>query len=288
VDTAKAKQLFFTEVEQLAASHTLVTLQTSYTKTDDSKRLFLNASVWMSISVLGMIFIIALVLRLTLPGPLTGLNNYLTAAVLSIIGIIILYGCFRQGLLNLRAYQYRNREQVHIYSNGMVYLKDQTANLAVRWDQIEELTRGDIDDEASGKVSLDSIYLTLTSNPDAEPIFFQPALPQCPEICAQVEQAYTKARLPALLIKYQQGEPLEFADLIISQMGISIPSTPNTTERDEFSWSQLEALKYTIEVDQPYTTIKVEHDKKSTIFKEFTCEIANANLLKALLATFEQ
>ncbi len=280
MDTTKVKPLFFAEVEQLAINHKLGTLQKSYTKTDDDKRLLLNAIVWISTSTLGMIFVLALVLRLTLPGPEVGLNNYLTAALLGIIGLIILYGCFRQGLLNLRAYQYREREQVHIYTDGMVYLEGQAANLTVRWDQIEELTRGDIDDEASGKVSLDCIYLTIT--PDTQ-IFFQPALPQCPEICAEVEQAYTDARLPALLIKYHKGEQLEFSDLLISQAGINIPGTQDTTKRDEFTWDQLEALEATIEVSQPYTIIKTQKPKNSIRFQEFTCEIANASLFKALL-----
>jgi hypothetical protein len=172
---------------------------------------------------------------------------------------------------------------VHIYTAGIVYLEGQTAHLALRWEQIQELMRGDIDDETSGKVSLDCLYLTLT--PDTE-IFFQPALPQRLEICAEIEQAYTDALLPALLIKYQQGAQLEFSDLLISQAGINIPDTTNTqdtTTRTELTWLQLEELAATIEVSQPYTTIKVQHPKNSIRFRAFTCEIANASLLKALL-----
>ncbi len=299
MDTAKIE--LFTEVEQLATKQQLGRLQKSYTKTDDNKRLFLNAIVWIGASILGMIFVIAVVLRLTLPGPLAGLSNYLTAALRGVIGIVIVYGCFRQWQLNLRAYRYQNREQVHIYTDGMVYLEGQLANLTVRWDQIAELTRGDIDDEASGKVSLDRLYLTMTYEHDVEhQVIFQPALPQCPEICAQVEQAYTDARLPALLTKYRAGERLEFADLTISQTGISIPrisaisdtpTIPNThdrTERDEFTWSQLEALGAIIEVSQPYTTIAVNDAKNSIRFREFTCEIVNVSLFKALLAVIKQ
>ncbi len=285
MDVLKVEQPFFAEAEQLATSHKLGMLQKSYTKADDSKRLFFNAIIWMGTSILGMIFIIALVLRLVLPGAFAGLGNYLTAALIAVIGFIILYGCFRQGLLNLRAYQFRNREQVHIYTDGMVYLEGQIAHLTVHWDQIVELTRGDIEDEVSGKVNLDRIYLVLQHNAEQQ-IFFQPALPQRLEICAQVEQAYTDARLPALLSRYREGERLDFEDLSISRTGVSIPRAQETAERDEFTWDQLEAQAGTLEVGQPYTTITMRGKEAYdvTLFKEFTCEIANACLLKALLA----
>ena len=296
-----AKIELFTEVEQLATDYNLGTLQKSYIKTDYNKRLLLNAIVWIGASILGMIFVVAIVLRLTLPGLLVGLDNYLTATLLAIIGIVIFYGCFRQGQFNLRAYRYQNREQVHIYTDGMIYLEGQTANLTVHWDQITELTRGDIDDEASGKVSLDRLYLTLTNEHGMEQqVLFQPALPQCQEICAQVEQAYTDARLPALLLKFNAGEQLDFADLTISQAGIgiphisnisdaaTIPNTHETGEHDMFTWSQLEALEGKIDVDQPYTTITVKDVKHSIIFREFTCEIVNISLFKALLAAIKQ
>ncbi|GAC1473728.1 MAG: hypothetical protein PVS3B1_25740 [Ktedonobacteraceae bacterium] len=278
----QASQPFFPEVEALATSQELGALQTSYTKKDDDKRLFVNALVWMSVSILGMIFVITLVLRLTLPGPFVGLSNYLTAAVLAIIGFVILYGCFRQGLLNLRAYQYRNREQVHIYTEGMVYLEGQATSLTVRWEQIEELTRGDVEDEVSGKVKLDRLYLALQHDPEQQ-IFFQPALPQRLEICARVEQAYTSARLPNLLARYRKGDALEFDSLLVSKEGVSIPRALGTSERDDFSWNQLTGPGGGIEVDQPYTTIRGHNTTNSILFREFTCEIANACLLKALI-----
>lgn len=278
-------QPFFTEVEQLATKHKLGTLQQSYTKTDTSKRLLFNAIVWVSISMLGMIFVLSLVVRLILPGPLVGLSNYLTAALLAVIGFVILYGCFRQGLLNLRAYQYRDREQVHIYTEGMVYLEGQIAHLTVRWNEIVELTRGDIEDEAGGKVDLDRIYLVLKHDAERQ-IFFQPALPQLPEICAQVEQAYTDARLPALLTRYHEGEHLEFDELSVSRTSVSIPRALGASERDEFTWDQLAVQRGKLEVGQPYTTITIrgkDVDEK-ILYREFTCEIPNACLLKSLLA----
>ncbi len=289
MNVSKVEQPFFTEAQQFATIHKLGTLQKAYTKTDENRRLFLNAIVWMSISVLGAIFVIALVLRLILPGEMSGLGNYLTAALLAVIGFVILYGCFRQGQLNLRAYQYRNREQVHIYTDGMVYLEGQLAHLAVRWDQIVELTRGDIEDEASGKVNLDRLYLALKHDAEQQ-IFFQPALPQRLEICAQVEQAYTNARLPGLLSRYREGEDLEFDELNISQAGISIPHAPGTTGRDKFTWDQLEAQGGAIKVSQPYTTITMRGKDNGdvTLFKEFTCEIANACLLEALLVELKR
>lgn len=287
MNIVKVEQPFFAEAEQLATKHKLGTLQEAYTKTDEDRRLFLNAIVWMSVSILGAIFVIALVLRLMLPGEISGLGNYLTAAVLAIVGFVILYGCFRQGQLNLRAYQYRNREQVHLYTDGMVYLEGQIAHLAVRWDQIVELTRGDIEDEASGKVNLDRLYLALKHDTEQE-IFFQPALPQRLEICARVEQSYTATRLPGLLSRYRTGERLSFDDLNVSQAGISIPRALGTAERDEFAWDQLEGGA--IEVSQPYTTITTQgqEDDDVVLFKEFTCEIPNACLLKALLAELKQ
>ena len=287
MNIVKVEQPFFAEVEQLATKHKLGMLQEAYTKADEDRRLLLNAIVWMSISILGAIFVIALVLRLMLPGEISGLGNYLTAAVLAIIGFVILYGCFRQGQLNLRAYQYRNREQVHIYTDGIVYLEGQIAHLAVRWDQIVELTRGDIEDEAGGKVNLDRLYLALKHDAEQE-IFFQPALPQRLEICARVEQAYTAARLPDLLSRYRASERLYFDDLNVSQAGISIPHALGTAEHDEFAWDQLEGGA--IAVSQPYTTITIrgQDDDDVVLFKEFTCEIPNACLLKALLAELRQ
>ncbi|MBA2679792.1 MAG: hypothetical protein H0U76_15525 [Ktedonobacteraceae bacterium] len=286
ISTAEQQPLpFFTEVEQLATKHKLGTLQQSYMKTDTSRRLFVNAIVWISASIVGMIFVLALVLRLVLPGPLAGLNNYLTAALLAVIGFVILYGCFRQGLLNLRAYQYRNREQVHLYTEGMVSLEDQTAHLVVRWDEIVELTRGDIEDEASGKVTLDRIYLALKHDAEQQ-IFFQPALPQLLEICTQVEQMYTEASLPALLARYSNGEHLQFDELNVSQNGVSIPRALGATEYDTFTWDQLATQGGKLEISQPYTTITVQGKDatEETLYKEFTCEIVNACLLKALLA----
>lgn len=277
-------QPFFAEVEQLAMKHKLGMLQQSYTKTDTSKRLLFNAIVWITISIIGMIFVLALVLRLILPGPLAGLSNYLTGALLAVIGFVILYGCFRQGLLNLRAYEYRNREQVHIYTDGMVYLEGQIAHLTVLWNEIVELTRGDIEDEASGKVTLDRIYLALKHDAERQ-IFFQPALPQLLEICAQVEQAYTDARLPALLARYSNGESLNFDELSISQAGVSIPRALGAPVRDEFTWDQLATQGGKLAVSQPYTTITLQGKDadEEPLYKEFTCEIVNACLLKALL-----
>lgn len=282
----QSSQRFLAEVEQLAIKHKLGTLQKSYIKIDESKRLLLNAIVWISASILGAIFVISLVLRLILAGSEAGISNYLTAALLAAIGFVILYGSFRQGLFNLRTYQYRNREQVHIYTEGMVYLEGLIAHLAVRWDQIVEFTRGDIEDEAGGKVTLDRIYLALKHDAEQQ-ILFQPALPQRLEICAQVEQAYTDARLPVLLSRYREGERLEFEELSISRAGVSIPRALGTAERDEFAWDQLAAQGGSLEVGQPYTTITMQGKDTSdgtTLFREFTCEIPNACLLKALLA----
>ncbi len=286
MDISKVEQQpFFAEVEQIATNHRLGALQRSYTQTDNSKRLLFNAIVWVSISTVGMIFVLSLVLRLVLPGPLVGLSNYLTAALLAVIGFVILYGCFRQGLLNLRAYQYRNREQVHIYTEGMVYLEGQIAHLVVRWNEIVELMRGDIEDEASGKVDLDRIYLALKHDAERQ-IFFQPALPQLSEICAQVEQAYTAACLPALLARYHNGEHLEFDELSVSQTGVSIPRALGAVERDEFTWDQLATQGGRLEVGQPYTTIAIRGKDvdEEILYREFTCEIPNTCLLKSLLA----
>jgi hypothetical protein len=171
----------------------------------------------------------------------------------------------------------------------MISLEDQTAHLVLRWDEIVELTRGDIEDEASGKVTLDRIYLALKHDAERQ-IFFQPALPQLLEICEQVEQAYTNARFPTLLARYREGERLEFDELRISQEGISVPRALGAPERYEHTWDQLAAQGGGLEVSQPYTTITVQGKDadKETLYREFTCEIANACLLKALLAEIER
>jgi hypothetical protein len=275
---------FFSEVEQLAAIHRLGNLRASYTRaaTSNGNRLFLNAIVWLTSSALGFIFVVAIVVKLSWPGPYAGMTNYLTAAVLGIIGSVILAGCVRQGLLHWKAYRTSGREQVHIYEDGLVYLTEQSASHVFSWEEIAACTRGDIEDEVAGKVTLDHLYLDMnnaTSEGESQ-FFFRPDLPQRLEICEQIELTYAQARFPALLEQYQKGERLEFTNLVINRSGINKALADGL--HDVLPWDQVE----TFEVGQPYTTIKARRSGANSVmwFKEFTCEIADACLLKALVA----
>ncbi|GCE30848.1 hypothetical protein KDA_63320 [Dictyobacter alpinus] len=267
---------YYTEIQNIATKLKLGELRSSYTQsTINGTRLLINAIVWFLISAIGLFFLIDAIRKIALATTLADPQTLRSIGGIAVVSLVVLSGCFLQGWRNLREYNYRRREQVHIFEDGFVFLEGRQQSHALRWDMIESLLRGMLDPKHPRHVRHDT--LTFITDKDVV-LAFEPKVLQRTELCDSIERTYTDYRRPGMLELFRLGEELEFGDLIIDQDGVSHVHA-NTDHEETLDWDEIE----TFEVGDTYTRITSKAQTEHAWFEELTADIENALILKELL-----
>lgn len=272
----KVPSSHYTEIQQLARQHKLGKLHSSYTRSaTSSSRILINAIIWFAIGLVGLFFLIDAVRKIMTSETLSDPPTLRSIGAIGVISLILLFGCLLQGWRNLREYHNRNREQVHIFEDGFVFLEGHEYSHVLRWDTIESLLRGTLDPKHPKNVAQDNL---LIETDKGTTLVFEPKVHQRMEACDIIERNYTDYRRPGMLELYRLGEDLEFGNLIVNQTGVNYLHA-QTKEEEVLPWEALTS----IEVGKTYTRILTDKDGATPWFEELTADIDNALILKELL-----
>jgi hypothetical protein len=266
---------FYAEVQHLAEENHLGAPQVEYTQTTiNGTRLLINAVVWFVIALIGFYFVINALLQIRYV--YTDTESLQSMGAMAIVGAILLGGCLLQSWRNLREYQYRKREQIHVFEDGFVYLEGRDKSYVLRWDHIDALLRGVLDPKRTGHILRDR--LTIVTDKD-EVFALNPKLQQRTEICDLIERLYTDYRLPGMLELYKLGEDLEFGDLILNRRGVS-RFEKNSEDEETIEWDEVS----TINVSDQFTCVYTKDDPDGKPwFDRVTLDVENALILKELV-----
>jgi hypothetical protein len=266
---------FYAEVQHLAAENHLGAPQVEYTQTTiNGTRLIINAAVWFVVALVGLYFLINALLQIRYV--YTDTESLQSMGAMAIVGLILLGGYLLQSWRNLREYRYRQREQIHVFEDGFVYLEGRDKSHVLRWDHIDVLFRGVLDPKHTGHILRDR--LTMITDKE-QVIALNPKLQHCMEICDLIEQRYTDYRLPGMLELYKLGEDLEFGDLVLNRREVS-RFEKNSEDEETIGWDDVA----TIQVSEQFTRVYTKDDPDGKPwFERVTLDVENALLLKELV-----
>ncbi len=230
------------EVQQLAEIHSLGAPTASY-----SKRSFNFLLVLISVlfcSLLSMLWFIS-----------SASSNILLAVVVAgelIALYIVLYKRWNQ--------------QVHIYTEGLVYLRQRKAE-ALRWEQIKTVWYEKTVWFAEDTNDWDYLHIRKTDGTELE--VRVKVLSGSSEIYATIEREFVRIHLPGMIEQYEAGHSIAFGALSVNKLGL-------TYQGETLAWSQVQS----IDVGDQRVEIKKEGEKWGNWFKD---RVPNQSLLRELV-----
>jgi hypothetical protein len=272
---------FYVEVQQLATQQQLGKLHASFhTTTVNGARLIINTIVWFIVALISLYFLFDALSQIR--AVLADSEALQSLGAMALISLAVFGGGLIQGWKSLREYHYRHREQLHVFEDGFVYLKDPVItkgrgkSAVVRWDEISVLMRGRLDTRHTGRILRDSVSIFTDKD---ELIYIYPRLQQRMELCDLLEQRYTNYRLPGIFELYKLGEELDFDKIALSKEGIS--RFINDEEDEEtLDWQDVAS----IEIGDQYTRIYATRANAEKPWLDLmTVDVENALLLRKLL-----
>jgi len=234
------------EIQQLAEAHSLGTPTASYSQRSFTLLFVLLLMLFLSLFCLGW-SIQAFFGSATLPQELEVL--ILTAFV----GGLTIYGYVRWW-----------KQQIHLYTEGFVYLRWPNAK-ALRWEQIEtiwyELRNSDTQDP------WDTLRICTTDGTELK-VWVVTTLRNARDLYRRIEREFVRMRLPGMLEQYEAGNNIAFGELSVNKLGL-------TRKGETLPWSQVQS----IDVGE-YVQIKKKGQKRGNWFND---RVPNPCLLRELV-----
>ena len=157
-------------------------------------------------------------------------------------------------------------QQVHIYTEGLVYLWPRTAE-ALRWEQIKTVWYEETVWFAEDTKDWDYLRIRKTDGTELE--VRVSVLRGSSEIYRTIEREFVRIRLPGMIEQYEAGHSLAFGALSVNKLGL-------TYQGETLAWSQVQS----IDVGDQRVEIKKEGQKWGNWFAS---RVPNQSLLRELV-----
>jgi len=204
------------EVQQLAEIHSLGAPTTSYSQKSVD---FLLYPSLLSLIALGFMALFILFLS----------SVDTTAQQCLPLFFLILSVVF--GWMSIYRYLTGRKQQVHIYTQGFVYLRWHKAE-ALRWDQIETLWCAMPD---SASYIWDTLRIRTTDGIKVWVIVAATVLRDSSELYRTIEHEFVRIRLPGVIEQYEAGHSIAFDNLSVDKLGL-------TYQGETLPWSQVQSI----------------------------------------------
>jgi len=180
--------------------------------------------------------------------------------------LLIATACF--GGLTIYVYLILRKLQVHMHTEGFVYLRWRKAEI-LRWDQIETIWYKLAYSEA---FFWDTLHLRKTDGTELK-VWGVNGLRDAREIYRTIEREFSRIRspevLPGMIEQYEAGHAIAFGDLSVNKLGL-------TYQGVTLPWSQVQS----IDVGDQLVEIKKEGQGRWYWFKD---RVPNQSLLRELM-----
>jgi hypothetical protein len=157
------------------------------------------------------------------------------------------------------------KQQIHIYTEGFVYLRWPKAK-ALRWEQIETIWY----ETANMNSNVwDTLRIRTTDGTELR-VSVVTLLRDAGEIYRTIERKFVRIRLPGMLEQYEAGNDIAFGELSVNKLGLA-------RKGETLLWSQVQS----IDVGDQRVEIKKEGQKWRNWFAG---SVPNQSLLRELVA----
>jgi hypothetical protein len=234
------------EVQQLAEIHSLGAPTASYSQRTFTALFVLLAILLISLFCLGW-----------------AIQLFFASAPLREELEVLIGTAFMGGLTSYMYLRWWRKQQIHLYTEGFVYLKWPKAK-ALRWKQVETICY----ELTNSEGAWDTLRLRTTDGTELK-VWVVTILRDAREIYRRIEREVVRVRLPGMIEQYEAGHSIAFGDLSVNKLGL-------TRKGETLPWSQVQSIK----VRDQRVEIKKEGQKRRYWFAGI---VPNQSLLRELV-----
>lgn len=146
-----------------------------------------------------------------------GLNDPITALFICLLVLLLPFALIALSFTLFRRTLF-HCEQIHLYANGFVAIDPRGRRQGTRFDQLFDFRRGAHEQNVRyGRIHWDIVRAAITDpqRGQAPTLKITPHLPDSVEICALIEQGYTRTWLPRFREQLASGNVLDFDALLL-------------------------------------------------------------------------
>lgn len=146
-----------------------------------------------------------------------GLSGFITALFICLLVLLLPYALIALSFTLFRRTLF-HCEQIHLYANGFVAIDPRGRRQGARFDQLFDFRRGAHEQNVRySRIHWDTLRAAIThpQRGQAPTLKITPHLPDSVEICALIEQGYTRAWLPRFREQLAAGDVLDFDALLL-------------------------------------------------------------------------
>lgn len=149
----------------------------------------------------------------------SGLSDLITALLICLLVLLLPFALIALSFTLFRRTLF-HCEQIHLYTNGFVAIDPRGRRQGARFDQLFDFRRGAHEQNVRyGRIHWNMVRAAIThpQRGQGPTLKITPHLPDSVEICALIEQGYTRAWLPRFREQLAAGDVLDFDALLLQR-----------------------------------------------------------------------